>query len=82
MLNTRHLPVATATSDPRDDRPGERGSVVMSMLVLMVIGLLVASMFTYSQASARGSMRLEVQRSGHRRVGRGDGQRHEQDRTR
>ncbi len=41
----------------------ERGSVIMSMLVVMIIGALVATMFVYSQAGARGSMRQEIQRS-------------------
>ncbi len=44
-------------------RDSERGSVIMSMLVVMVIGLLAASMFTYSQANARATLRQEAQRS-------------------
>lgn len=44
-------------------RNAEEGSVVTAILVVMIIGALAATMFTFSQASARGSVRQEIQRS-------------------
>ena len=62
MLSTPTAP-RTGTDETGAHHDGERGSIVMSMLVIMVMGALAATMFTYSQSMSRASVRQEQQRT-------------------